>query len=47
MRSNQFYGEIVIYDRRLLTNSYSVRLLVILPVFPIKQRVLLEADKAI
>jgi len=44
--SNQCHGEIVIYDRRLLTKGYGARLLAALPVFPIEQRVLPETDKA-
>lgn len=46
IRSNQCYGEIVIYDRRLLTKNYGSRLLASLPVFPIEQRAVPEADKA-
>ncbi|MBF1995270.1 ATP-dependent DNA helicase DinG [Serratia symbiotica] len=46
IRSNQCHGEIVIYDRRLLTKGYGARLLAALPVFPIEQRALPEADKA-
>lgn len=38
IRSNQCHGEIVIYDRRLLTKGYGARLLAALPVFPIEQR---------
>lgn len=37
IRSHQCYGEIVIYDRRLLTKTYGSRLLAALPVFPIEQ----------
>ncbi len=37
IRSHQCHGEIVIYDRRLLTRSYGSRLLAALPVFPIEQ----------
>lgn len=37
IRSHGCWGEIVIYDRRLLTKSYGKRLLAALPVFPIKQ----------
>ncbi|EPB4502701.1 ATP-dependent DNA helicase DinG [Yersinia enterocolitica] len=37
IRSNQCHGEIVIYDRRLLTKGYGSRLLAALPVFPIEQ----------
>ncbi|SUI47141.1 ATP-dependent DNA helicase DinG [Serratia quinivorans] len=46
IRSNECHGEIVIYDRRLLTKSYGSRLLASLPVFPIEQREVPEADKA-
>jgi ATP-dependent DNA helicase DinG len=37
IRSNECYGEVVIYDRRLLTKGYGSRLLAALPVFPIEQ----------
>ncbi|WP_075180797.1 ATP-dependent DNA helicase DinG [Pantoea sp. 1.19] len=37
IRSHQCHGEIVIYDRRLLTKSYGARLLAALPVFPLLQ----------
>lgn len=37
IRSHHCYGEIVIYDRRLLSRSYGSRLLAALPVFPIEQ----------
>ncbi|PLR33057.1 ATP-dependent DNA helicase DinG [Chimaeribacter californicus] len=37
IRSHQCTGEIVIYDRRLLSKSYGARLLAALPVFPIHQ----------
>lgn len=37
IRSHECTGEIVIYDRRLLTKSYGSRLLAALPVFPIEQ----------
>lgn len=46
IRSNQCHGEIVIYDRRLLTKNYGPRLLAALPVFPIEQREVPPADKA-
>ncbi|NIG88743.1 MAG: ATP-dependent DNA helicase DinG, partial [Serratia symbiotica] len=46
IRSDQCHGEIVIYDRRLLTKGYGSRLLAALPIFPIEQRALPEADKA-
>jgi ATP-dependent DNA helicase DinG len=38
IRSHECTGEIVIYDKRLLTKSYGARLLAALPVFPIEQR---------
>ncbi|EPG2323931.1 hypothetical protein MA417_001826, partial [Klebsiella pneumoniae] len=31
------WGEVVIYDKRLLTKNYGARLLNALPVFPIEQ----------
>lgn len=37
IRSHACYGEVVIYDRRLLTKGYGQRLLGALPVFPISQ----------
>ncbi|KGT89491.1 ATP-dependent DNA helicase DinG [Erwinia typographi] len=37
IRSHDCFGEIVIYDRRLLSKSYGARLLGALPVFPIEQ----------
>ena len=37
IRSHQCYGEIVIYDRRLLSKAYGSRLLAALPIFPIEQ----------
>ncbi|CDG97294.1 ATP-dependent DNA helicase DinG [Xenorhabdus bovienii] len=37
IRSHECYGEVVIYDRRLLSKSYGSRLLNALPVFPIEQ----------
>lgn len=37
IRSHECTGEIVIYDRRLLTRPYGARLLAALPVFPIEQ----------
>ncbi|CRL59586.1 ATP-dependent DNA helicase DinG [Proteus penneri] len=37
IRSHHCHGEIVIYDRRLLTKNYGSRLLTALPVFPIYQ----------
>jgi len=37
IRSHGCYGEIVIYDRRLLSKRYGERLLAALPVFPVIQ----------
>ncbi|MBT0722105.1 ATP-dependent DNA helicase DinG [Rosenbergiella collisarenosi] len=37
IRSHQCHGEIVIYDRRLMTRNYGSRLLASLPIFPIEQ----------
>lgn len=37
IRSHHCYGEIIIYDRRLLSKPYGRRLLNALPVFPIEQ----------
>ncbi|WP_274596994.1 helicase C-terminal domain-containing protein, partial [Erwinia amylovora] len=37
IRSHDCFGEIVIYDRRLINKSYGARLLGALPVFPIEQ----------
>lgn len=45
IRSHQCHGEIVIYDRRLLTKNYGSRLLAALPVFPIEQREMPEPGK--
>ncbi|EBS0022188.1 ATP-dependent DNA helicase DinG, partial [Salmonella enterica subsp. enterica serovar Enteritidis] len=36
-RSHACRGEVVIYDKRLLTKNYGQRLLNALPVFPIEQ----------
>ncbi|RXN70949.1 ATP-dependent DNA helicase DinG [Providencia rettgeri] len=36
IRSHECYGEIIIYDKRLLTKNYGKRLLNALPVFPIE-----------
>ncbi|WP_315707788.1 ATP-dependent DNA helicase DinG [Brenneria uluponensis] len=46
IRSHDCFGEIVIYDRRLLTKSYGAQLLAALPVFPIEQRDMPEEGKA-
>lgn len=40
IRSHRCFGEIIIYDRRLLCKSYGARLLSALPVFPIEQPVI-------
>ncbi|EPM1429077.1 ATP-dependent DNA helicase DinG [Proteus mirabilis] len=37
IRSHHCHGEVVIYDRRLLTKNYGSRLLTAIPVFPIYQ----------
>lgn len=42
IRSHECRGEIVIYDRRLITKNYGPRLLAALPIFPIEQRVMPE-----
>ncbi|PIJ48694.1 ATP-dependent DNA helicase DinG [Erwinia sp. OLTSP20] len=42
IRSHECRGEIIIYDRRLLTKSYGKRLLAALPVFPLEQPALPE-----
>ncbi|QXF33061.1 ATP-dependent DNA helicase DinG [Photorhabdus luminescens] len=45
IRSHECYGDVVIYDRRLLSKRYGPRLLQALPVFPIEQpEVLSEAE---
>lgn len=44
IRSHECKGEIIIYDRRLLSKSYGARLLGALPVFPIEQRAMPEGD---
>ena len=46
IRSHQCFGEIVIYDRRLLSKSYGSRLLAALPVFPIEQPAVPEEKKS-
>jgi len=43
IRSHQCFGEIVIYDRRLISKPYGSRLLAALPVFPIEQPPMPEA----
>ena len=45
IRSHSCWGEVVIYDRRLLTKSYGQRLLAALPVFPVEQPEVPEAKK--
>ncbi|WP_394516274.1 ATP-dependent DNA helicase DinG [Pantoea sp. SGAir0430] len=45
IRSHQCFGEIIIYDRRLISKAYGSRLLAALPVFPIEQPPVPEADK--
>lgn len=45
IRSHSCFGEIVIYDRRLINKSYGSRLLAALPVFPIEQPPVPEASK--
>lgn len=37
IRSHGCWGEVVIYDKRLLTKNYGKRLLNALPIFPIEQ----------
>ncbi|MGV3346313.1 ATP-dependent DNA helicase DinG [Enterobacteriaceae bacterium LUAb1] len=37
IRSHECHGEIIIYDRRLISKRYGARLLAALPVFPIEQ----------
>ncbi|SFM88563.1 ATP-dependent DNA helicase DinG [Izhakiella capsodis] len=44
IRSHECYGEIIIYDRRLLTKRYGKRLLSALPVFPLEQPALPEGE---
>lgn len=45
IRSHHCFGEVIIYDRRLLTKSYGSRLLAALPVFAIEQPEVPLADK--
>ena len=45
IRSHECYGEIIIYDKRLLTKSYGKRLLNSLPIFPIEQPEMPTSDK--
>ncbi|KAA9000612.1 ATP-dependent DNA helicase DinG [Affinibrenneria salicis] len=44
IRSHQCRGEIVIYDRRLISKRYGAQLLAALPVFPIEQRAMPPED---
>ncbi|QCT20656.1 ATP-dependent DNA helicase DinG [Jejubacter calystegiae] len=44
IRSHACWGEVVIYDKRLLTKSYGQRLLAALPVFPVLQPPAPEID---
>ncbi|MCG8154843.1 ATP-dependent DNA helicase DinG [Brenneria goodwinii] len=44
IRSHECFGEIVIYDRRLLTKGYGAQLLAALPVFPIEERAMPQGD---
>ncbi|MEB5749242.1 ATP-dependent DNA helicase DinG [Leclercia adecarboxylata] len=45
IRSHSCWGEVVIYDKRLLTKNYGKRLLNALPVFPIEQPEVPEVKK--
>ena len=45
IRSHECYGEIIIYDKRLLTKNYGKRLLNALPIFPIEQPKMPKADE--
>ena len=45
IRSHGCWGEVVIYDKRLLTKNYGQRLLNALPVFPIEQPEVPEVKK--
>lgn len=44
IRSHHCFGEIVIYDRRLISKGYGARLLAALPVFPIEQPAMPEGE---
>ncbi len=44
IRSHDCFGEIIIYDRRLISKSYGARLLGALPVFPIEQPPMPEGE---
>ncbi|MBP2170489.1 ATP-dependent DNA helicase DinG [Erwinia toletana] len=44
IRSHECFGEIVIYDRRLISKRYGPRLLAALPVFPIEQPAMPAGD---
>ncbi len=45
IRSHSCWGEVVIYDKRLLTKNYGKRLLNALPIFPIEQPEVPEVKK--
>lgn len=45
IRSHECYGEIIIYDKRLITKNYGKRLLNSLPIFPIEQPEIPKIDK--
>ncbi|MEX9949995.1 ATP-dependent DNA helicase DinG [Providencia alcalifaciens] len=45
IRSHECYGEIIIYDKRLLTKNYGKRLLNSLPIFPIEQPEMPTSEK--
>ena len=45
IRSHGCWGEVVIYDKRLLTKNYGQRLLNALPIFPIEQPEVPEVKK--
>ena len=45
IRSHGCWGEVVIYDKRLLTKNYGQRLLNALPIFPIEQPDVPEVKK--
>ena len=44
IRSHDCFGEIIIYDRRLINKSYGARLLGALPIFPIEQPPMPEGE---
>lgn len=47
IRSHHCHGEIIIYDRRLITRQYGSRLLASLPVFPIEQPKFAPSDASV